>query len=243
MNSKTTINLKITLFTLALLLSATGCEHASDCAEGHGSIVTQEMVLNEVNGIHLMGDDVVYLSIGKEQKVIVEGQQNIINELDTRIHNGTWDIRFRDCVRKHRRLEFHITIKEIDNIRLSGSGEIILEDIIAEDFLRLELAGSGEIKGVVQAQEISMDIAGSGNLILSGQASEADLKIAGSGELRAFELKVNNYEVDISGSGNADITALAELKVNIAGSGSVNYKGNPIINSNISGSGKINNNN
>ncbi len=235
--------MKITLFALAALLFATGCEHAWDCIEGHGPTVTQELILDEINGIHLMGNDVVYLSIGEEQKIIVEGQQNIINQLDTRTHNGTWDIRFRDCIRDHRKLEFHVTLKTINEIRSSGSGEIILEDIIAGDFVSIEVAGSGEITGEVQAQELDMDIAGSGNLTLSGQASEARIHIAGSGKLSAYDLKVNNYEVEITGSGNADITALDALGIDIAGSGSVNYKGNLSINSNISGSGKINDNN
>ncbi len=243
MNASKSINMKIKLLASAVLLSIAGCEHPWDCTEGEGPIVAQELVLDEINGIQLMGDDVVYLSIGEEQKIIVEGQQNIINELSSRVQNGVWDIRFRDCVRNHRGLEFHVTVKQIDEIRLAGSGEIVWEDLIEADYLTLEISGSGEITGAVQAEELEMEIAGSGNLNLSGQASEAELQLAGSGKLRSYDLIANNYQVNIAGSGHADITALETLEVDIAGSGSVNYKGNPSINSNISGSGKINNKN
>ena len=243
MYSTKLINMKVKLFALAVLLSFTGCEHPWDCTDGHGPIVVQELALDEINGIQLMGSDKVYLSIGEEQEIIVEGQQNIINELNTRVVNEHWEIRFRDCVRDHQGLKFYITVRELDEIKLSGSGEIVWEDLIEADYLTVEIDGSGEITGMLQAQQLNMDIAGSGNLNLSGQASDADLHIAGSGKLRGYDLEVDNYHVEIAGSGNADITVVETLEVDIAGSGSVNYKGNPSIDSNISGSGKITNKN
>ncbi len=55
----------------------------------------------------------------------------------------------------------------------------------------------------------------------------------------AFNLIAENADINISGSGNAEITANQLLKVKIAGSGNVYYKSNPVINLEVSGSGKV----
>jgi len=240
---KNLTTLKIKLFAFAILVSISSCEVPWDCTQGHGPTVSRQLSLEEINGISLMGSDKVYISTGQEQEIIVEGQQNIIHELNTNVRNGNWEIRFRDCVRDNRGLKIYITVKNINEIELAGSGEIFMENVITEDFLALAVAGSGEVSGEIRARSLDIEIAGSGNLDISGSAADAELYIAGSGKLRAYDLIVDNYQVEIAGSGNADITALETLEVNIAGSGSVNYKGNPFIDSNISSSGKILNKN
>jgi hypothetical protein len=45
--------------------------------------------------------------------------------------------------------------------------------------------------------------------------------------------------VDISGSGNCEVTVNTRLDVDIDGSGSVFYKGTPSIKDHISGSGRV----
>jgi hypothetical protein len=61
----------------------------------------------------------------------------------------------------------------------------------------------------------------------------------GSGSLFGFPLQAESCQVDITGSGNCEITANQHLDVSIDGSGSVFYKGNPTIMEDISGSGRV----
>lgn len=241
--TKINTNMKNLLTALIIILAFTACDDPWDCTRGDGPIVARELNLEEIDGIELSGSDRVFLSIGEEQEVIVEGQQNIINELNTNVRNGFWDIRFRNCVKNNRGLEFYITVREINEVNLSGSGEIILEDPIETEQLEIRLAGSGEIQGAVDVSTLDIDITGSGTIELSGRASDAWLKIAGSGELDAYDLLADNYDIQINGSGNAEVYVQDNLKVDISGSGSVNYKGSPSIDSKISGSGKVNDKN
>src|SRR5690606_36092558 len=116
-------------------------------------------------------------------------------------------------------------------------------DPVEAEQLELNLAGSGEILGAVDVSILDIDITGSGNVKLSGQALDTWLKLAGSGKLEAYDLSAENYDIQINGSGNADVTVQENLKVDISGSRSVNYKWNPSIDSKISGSGKVINRN
>jgi len=82
---------------------------------------------------------------------------------------------------------------------------------------------------------------GSGNVVISGpmEVEYLDLYIMGSGNISGFSLSAAYCQVDITGSGNCEVTALNSLDVSIDGSGSVFYKGSPSIENHISGSGRV----
>ena len=74
------------------------------------------------------------------------------------------------------------------------------------------------------------NISGSGNVLLDGKSTEAEYRIAGSGDINATELKVDNVNARISGSGSIRCYATENLTGGVSGSGNVAYKGNPQIN-------------
>ena len=66
-----------------------------------------------------------------------------------------------------------------------------------------------------------------------------ELSLLGSSSFKGFSLSADYCQVDISGSGNCEISAAKGLDVSIDGSGSVYYKGTPSIKDHISGSGLV----
>ena len=62
------------------------------------------------------------------------------------------------------------------------------------------------------------------------QIDRAEYHIAGSGDINATELKVDNVNARISGSGSIRCYATENLTGGVSGSGNVAYKGNPQIN-------------
>lgn len=88
-------------------------------------------------------------------------------------------------------------------------------------------------------EKVSYD--GSGNVTISGPMEEDYLEVylMGSCSFYGFSLHAESCQVDITGSGNCEITAGGSLDVSIDGSGSVFYKGSPSIKDHISGSGRV----
>jgi len=82
---------------------------------------------------------------------------------------------------------------------------------------------------------------GTGTVTISGPMEEdyLELTLMGSGNFWGFSLSAEKCQVDITGSGNCEITAVNQLDVSIGGSGNVYYKGTPTIKDHISGSGHI----
>ena len=193
-------------------------------------------------GISLGVSADLYLTTGESQKVVLEGDEDVLDRIETSVkgdhliiksRNTSWWKGFRE------KINIYVSVREIDYISLSGSGKIFSKNTIDGERLKLSVSGSGDMRLKVNVEEIDQGISGSGDLELEGKATEVSTTISGSGSLNAEELRTDSHEVRISGSGKCWIYAAKEIDARISGSGSVYYKGDPNIRSTVSGSGKI----
>jgi putative autotransporter adhesin-like protein len=232
------------LTVCVILLISSGCGLNDDeglfgCINGEGETITEELALSDFSKIKLKVSADVYVTQGDFQKVEVKGQQNIIHQLDLDVNGETWEIEFDDCVRNYNDLKIYITIPEIKELNISGSGMIYGENDFAVGDLRLRISGSGDIDLIVDANDIDSKISGSGKIKLGGTTNRFKLAISGSGDYRTFDLGSEDGEIEISGSGDAEVNVSDELDIDISGSGDVYYKGAPALRIDISGSGNV----
>lgn len=228
-------------WTLAVALLCgtlfTACDE--ECISGSGTVVSQELNVPPFQSLALLGSAEVIIREGNTQLVEVEGQQNIINLINTDVRGGHWDIFTEGCVRNSRGLTYYITVPNLELIGLSGSGNISTENTLNSDELSLVLSGSGRIDVRAECSEIISNITGSGVIRIAGTAEDAQVMISGSGGYQGFELETETTRVNISGSGDADVTVSELLQAIITGSGNVIYRGNPTVDTNITGSGTV----
>lgn len=238
-------NLKF-LFALTLLSSIilSGCfdddnHNPFGCLSADGPISTSTLNLSDFTGIKLAMSAQVVLTQGDEQMVVVEGKSDIIDELDLDIHNGVWTIKTDRCIRDVDDLTFFITLPVLHEVSITGSGEVRSDNLFVENDVEFNISGSGEIDMAIEADDLDLTISGSGKIKLEGFADEIDANISGSGDIRAFNLPVRVCDINIAGSGDAEVTVNEVLDVNIAGSGDVYFKGDPLLDISITGSGNV----
>lgn len=236
--------MKFRVLIFALLVSITSCyidrdEDFFGCERGNGSIVTETLFLEDFSSIKLDISADVCIAQGEVQSVVVEGEQNIINELNLNVRGEEWEIEFDDCVRNHDGLKFFITLPFIDQLRISGSGLIFSNTDLQMERIKLRISGSGDIDVGLDVEEVHSKISGSGTIKMEGIANFSDIEITGSGDVRAFDLLTEDTDVKIRGSGNVEVLVEDRLDVKITGSGDVFYRGNPRVSANISGSGSV----
>lgn len=240
------LKFKWLMMAFALTLTVSSCFIDIDdddgffgCVDGDGPVVEEILSLSEFSGINLNLPIEVIVKQGDIQEVRVEGKQNIIDELERDIRNGVWEIETRDCVRDIGNMKIFITIPEIQELTIAGSGEIFGENVFLVQDVELRISGSGNMDLAMEGDDYEVIITGSGNIKLEGLADELDLKITGSGDVAAFKLDAQRARIEITGSGNAEVLVQDELDVKISGSGDVRYKGSPSLDINISGSGRV----
>ncbi|QMU65905.1 MAG: DUF2807 domain-containing protein [Flavobacteriaceae bacterium] len=209
---------------------------------GNGHVVTETRSTSDYDGIGVGGSFDVILVKGKEGKITLEGEENILPYIETKVKNGHLKIEFKKNtnIRTTRKLTVTVPFEDIKKLSLGGSGNVISKAVIEATDLKVSIGGSGNIEAKVSAETLKASVAGSGNIKLSGNANELKCSIAGSGDVKAYELETDTTRASIAGSGNVRVYVNTKIKASIAGSGSVYYKGKPTyVNSNSAGSGGI----
>jgi len=209
--------------------------------KGEGDVVRQELDIDKFSGVNLGFKGDIYISQGSPQKVVVEGQQNIIDNIKREVKGDTWRVRFDKNVRNCKPVKIWITIPELTEAAVSGSGNLISETRFTNvDELAVAVSGSGNVKLDVEATSIEGGISGSGHVRLKGSTGGLEMSISGSGNIRSMDLEAAFCEISISGSGDAEVWATQELNASISGSGDIKYKGEaPKVRARVSGSGDI----
>ncbi|MFC2126334.1 head GIN domain-containing protein [Bacteroidota bacterium] len=193
-------------------------------------------------GISLGVSADLYLTTNESQRVVLEGDEDILDRIETSVKNGRLIIKSGNnnwWKGFSGKINIYVSVRDIDYISLSGSGKIFGKNTIEGDRLKLSVSGSGDMRLQINVDELDQGISGSGDLELRGKVRDVSTTVSGSGSLDAEELVADSHEIRISGSGKCRIHAEKEIDARISGSGSIYYKGDPNIRSATSGSGKI----
>ena len=229
------------LLVLAALLSS--CHYGSGRrVRGNGNVETQSRSVGTFEAIRVLGSMDVVLSPGSSHAVRVEADENLLNYIVTERNGDALEIRTRERynLRSSAGIKVYVTAPSLDEILISGSGSVVSDGRMATgNKMRVRVTGSGDVKLEVNAPEVNAQASGSGNIILTGATRSFKADINGSGEIRCFDLKSETADVDISGSGSAEVFASRKLDVAIHGSGDVAYKGGPSVSQRIFGSGAV----
>ncbi|MEO0340730.1 MAG: head GIN domain-containing protein [Bacteroidota bacterium] len=238
-------NLKLFVLVLLAGFGLTGCiididgDGIGSCIRANGPTVTEVLDIAQFDGIDLQIPADVFITQGPNFEVRVEGQENAVEQLDRDVRNGFWEIEFDRCMRNLDDFRVYITMPDITELYVSGSGVIIGENIFVTGDLTLSVSGSGSIDVGLDSDDIDTRISGSGDIRMEGLADEVRHRTSGSGDLFAFDLETRTSDITISGSGDAEVFVQDELTIRISGSGDVFYKGRPSLNVSVSGSGRV----
>lgn len=209
---------------------------------GRGPSVTESRTHSNFSSVNLNMSASLYISQGSSYSVVVEAEENILNEIITQVNGNTLTIKHRNNVwLKSDGIKVTVTLPHLNNLEVSGSGEIYGLTSFQSDQFHIDISGSGSIEmPVLQVQTLDANISGSGKItIKGGSAQQLKSDISGSGDLYSKDMVCQQVETHTSGSGTTKVYATQNLDVKISGSGDVYYKGNPTVNTSISGSGKV----
>ncbi|MFD2943102.1 head GIN domain-containing protein [Flavobacterium notoginsengisoli] len=211
---------------------------------GNGKVVTETRTTGDYDGIKIAGFFDVELVAGKEGKITIKGEENLLplikvevegNDLKIYVEKGN---QIRSSSGK--KIEVTVPFEKISDLSLAGSGDIKSKDVIKNESLIIKLAGSGNFTLPVDANNLDLSVSGSGNIKLKGTADKFTTKLSGSGDIDASNLKSKIVEANVSGSGNSKVTCNESITARVAGSGNIKYIGNPEKKDvKVSGSGSI----
>lgn len=234
--------MRLTLTLPALIASVafiTACT-PWDCEKGTGTVVKQPLIVSAFHGIVVEGSLGVLLTKADAQRIVAEGQANLIALITTEVKNGVWHITTKKCYSNDKPFIIHIAVPTLDMVSLHGSGDVKSTDTFTMDELKVDVQGSGELRLALDARTVQATVQGSGDIDLKGTCVLLQASVAGSGDIEAGGLRATKAKADIAGSGDITVQAIEALEADIAGSGDITYRRNPgKVDKNIAGSGDI----
>ncbi|HRW62756.1 MAG TPA: head GIN domain-containing protein [Bacteroidales bacterium] len=236
MKTNVTRFLSALLFTV-LMLNAVSMAFGADPKK-------ETRKVGDFNKISLAISANLYLTQGTACEVIIEADEDILNKIETEVENGYLKIEFEKWYnyRGNKDINVYVTIKDVNSLMVTGSGDIINKTSINAEKLEMVVTGSGSILiNDLKVKEIDAMISGSGDIEIAGnqKADELDATITGSGDIESSNIEFSEADLTITGSGSIHAFVSKELEATITGSGKILYKGQPIVDANITGSGKI----
>lgn len=201
--------------------------------------------LRGFHAVNVAGSFDVFIKQGNTESVVVDAPSDVIGYVLTEVSNGTLKVYNKSNsgwknIFNNRKVIVYITIKTVDAILLSGSGDVSFKDGVTANSFKLLLSGSGDVSGKVTAKSLETSISGSGDVEIWGRANNSTVSISGSGDYSGEDLATINASASIGGSGDITVNASGSLQARVSGSGDIHYKGGPKnVSKTKSGSGDI----
>lgn len=227
----------------AFLVSFAG-NAQSNKISGNGKEITDTRTTGEYDAIKIAGSFDVDLIAGKEGKITLKGEENILEVIVVEVEDNTLKIYVKKNTNIRssfgKKVQVTVPFEKISQLTLAGSGDIQSKNIIKNDKFSAILSGSGKFNLEVDSNALELNLSGSGNVHLKGVADNFTTKLSGSGDIDAGNLKSKNVNVNVSGSGNTKVNCNESLTARVSGSGDIKYSGNPEKRDvKVSGSGNI----
>jgi hypothetical protein len=196
------------------------------------------------SGVASSGAFDVYITTGGRESVRLEGDADVVNKIETVVENNVLHIRTKREYQNDRHdfdgVKIHVTARELNNLRLSGSGRMRVDSPLKADAFSAAVSGSGRIEaGQITSNQLKAAISGSGSFDASGRAQETEITVSGSGGFNGKNFTAGDARVRVSGSGDVYLRAEKTLEGTLSGSGEIHYSGNARVTERKSGSGRI----
>jgi hypothetical protein len=171
----------------------------------------------------------LYLRQGTPQKVEIEGKADVLKEIETEVEGSKLVIGkegndwFNWGDGDNDQVKVYITVKDIEGLSVSGSGDLIGETKIVAGDLDLNVSGSGSLKIEIEASgDVEGNVSGSGDLMLKGKCKSFESNVSGSGKVVLATAITETADFGVSGSGKIEASGSASnVKATISGSGKV----------------------
>lgn len=229
-------------FLIGFLFLLAGCHNIT----GSGNIIKSDRSVGNFTSLKVNNGISVKVSSGTVQKVTVEADDNIIDDVETELVGEELVIKFSDKFSiNNSDVTVNVVMPVVDALTAGGGSSISsLATLAKTDGMKLKASGGASINVDVDARSIKMESSGGATIKVKGRAQKVEIDGSGGATVNAYDLMAETAVLEASGG--ASVKAFASLNVDAkASSGAtVSYKGNPTgtVNKKESGGGSVSGN-
>ena len=225
--------MKKILFLSVALLAVLACNFVVAAPgkhiKGNGVKVEKSFDTAPFDAVRLNGSFDVVFTQGP-QKVVLSADENLIDVFKVEVRDGSLylGVERGTGFSTRNKVVFTVSSPELNAVKVNGSGDFKVRNVLDSDNLSLSINGSGDIEAdKVECKNLTCNINGSGDIEVDAlSAASADVKINGSGDVNLTCKNVGDIYVKINGSGDVELFGSARsISSKVNGSGNVNTRG------------------
>jgi hypothetical protein len=226
----------LALPAVGLLLLTTSCGFFRDA----GTQTTQQRTIDGVTAVRLLTSGDLSITVGETESLTVTAGSNQLTGLTSQVIDGTLILDNKAASIAGSTISYALTVPPLASLELSGSGNANGVGVLTGD-AQVSATGSGEASlSGLDLSSVVVDLSGSGNVQLAGTATSQHVTVSGSGDYVGSGLATQQAEIQVTGSGNAEVNVTGHLTATASGSGNITYTGNPAqVDRDSTGSGDI----
>lgn len=212
--------------------------------KGNGKVISKKRTTASYDGIAITGFFDVELVSGKEGNITIKGEENLLPYIKVEVVDKVLKISTEKnkyiSTSKGSEIVIVVPFESIDQVSLTGSGDVVTKNSIKSKSFSAKLIGSGDMNLDVESNDFDVNLSGSGDMVLTGKTENFNSNLNGSGDIDAGDLKAKNVKATVSGSGDNTVFCSESLHARVSGSGDIEYKGDPKKkDTKVNGSGNI----
>ncbi len=227
------------ILLLLPLISVAGARTALEINKSE--VFDEDREVSSFNGVASSGPFDVYIKLGDKESLRLEGDEETLKDVVTTVEKDILLIHLKKNTTQSfsKKIKVYITAKNLENLTVSGSGNLKVDGKIEADEFAATVSGSGNLEMNLECSNLAATISGSGKINTWGSADKAYIAISGSGNFDGNRFETENADIKMSGSGNATLEVNDNLHAVVSGSGNIRYSGDAKVSLMKSGSGGV----
>lgn len=200
------------------LLIITACNLSSGfgfrIVKGSGDVITESRDVSGFFKLDVCCGMELNIAQGERESLQLEGDDNILAEIVTRVVDSRLTINFQDNnsvnYQPTQPINVFLEVIDIEEISISGGGNLASESIISDQFDLMMSGGSDANLGSLEASNLEINLSGGGDIEAALVLADLiDLDLSGGSDAAIDELIAEILRIGISGGGSAQIKGTA----------------------------------
>ncbi|MCE6990342.1 head GIN domain-containing protein [Dyadobacter sp. CY323] len=181
----------------------------------------------------------VNVKAGPAFGVSATGELNDLDDLNVFVQDRKLVVRYENSWKNRRTMQIDITMPDLESVDFSGAVMSKIEGFENLPEVEFELSGASKCDFNGSAQELKFDLSGASRLNLFGSGKYLDGEVSGASQLHAFDMPVEESDLDVSGASKARVSVSRLLVVDANGASEVRYLGAPAVDKKVSGGSTV----
>lgn len=203
---------------LLLGLCAVATAHAQ-AVRGSGVAKSEERALKPFERIDVAGAFDVTLVDGPNYKITVEADNDLLDAVSSDVIENELKIMSLRSFVSRTTMKVTVESPPLRALTVSGNAHVVANSLRGANFA---FTGSG-----------------SSTAKLGGTVDALKISLLGAGKVDALQLVAQEVDVEVLGSGTAEVNAIKSLGLMAIGAGTIRYRGNPKVSRHAIGRGKV----